>query len=70
MKMTKTWRKMLAAALIVAIISLGLTGCKQESESPSDEQPANEPAAKQAPAEKTPTEEAPAKEHPTGEHPR
>ena len=70
MEKTKTWRKMLAAVLIVAIISLGLVGCKQEPESPSGENTGSETAAKQAPTDETPTEEAPAKEHPAGEHPK
>lgn len=69
MEKTKTWRKILAAALMVAIISLGLVGCKQEPESPSGANAASETAAKQAPTDETPTEEAPAEENPAGEHP-
>jgi predicted small secreted protein len=69
-------RKTLLLALILAIASLGLTGCKQKTEPVPAEQPAAEAvedaaeavedaaeAAKKA-AEEHPTE------HPAGEHPK
>ena len=53
-------KKIFVSVLIVAIVSLGLTGCKKKSEHPAGEHPSSE----------HPTEEHPTEEHPTGEHPK
>ncbi len=53
-------KKVFVLVLVAAVVSLGLTGCKQESEPPAGEQSAEETAA----------EETPAEEHPAGEHPQ
>ncbi len=49
-------KKIFALLLIVAVISLGLIGCKDKSEHPTGEG-------------EHPAKEAPAKEHPDSEHP-
>lgn len=48
-------KKLFVLVLIVAVVSLGLTGCKKKSKPPAGEHP---------------TEEHPTEEHPTGEHPK
>ena len=53
-KMNKM-KKVFVLLLIVAVVSLGLTGCKGKSEPPPEE---------------TPSQEHPTEEHPTGEHPK
>lgn len=55
-------KKVFVLMLIVAVVSLGLTGCKQKSEHPSGDQ-------SEHPTEGTPAEETPDGEHPAGEHP-
>lgn len=60
-----TLKKIFLVLLIAAVVSLGLTGCKQKSEHPSGDHPSGE-----HPAEETPAEETPAEEHPSGEHPK
>ncbi len=47
-------KKVFVLVLVAAIVSFGLTGCKQKSEPPAEEQSA---------------QETPAAEHPAGEHP-
>jgi hypothetical protein len=68
-------KKIFVLVLVAAIVSLGLTGCKQKSEQPAEgtptsEHPAAEESSKEAPAEETPAAEHPTGEHPTGEHPQ
>ena len=53
-------KKVFVLLLIVAVVSLGLTGCKGKSEPPPEETPSQE----------HPTEEHPSQEHPSGEHPK
>ena len=48
-------KKVFVLLLIVAVVSLGLMGCKGKSEPPPEE---------------TPSQEHPTEEHPTGEHPK
>lgn len=60
-----TLKKIFLVLLIAAVVSLGLTGCKQKNEHPSGDHPSGE-----HPAEETPAEETPAEEHPSGEHPK
>ncbi len=60
-----TLKKIFLVLLIAAVVSLGLTGCKQKSEHPSGDHPSGE-----HPAEETPAEEHPSGEHPSGEHPK
>ena len=52
-------KKVFVLVLVAAVVSFGLTGCKEKSEPPAEEQSAQE----------TPSEETPAEEHPAGEHP-
>jgi len=52
-------KKVFVLVLVAAVVSFGLTGCKEKSEPPAGEQS----------AEETPSEETPAEEHPAGEHP-
>ena len=72
----KNVKKLLVLVLIAAVLSLGLTGCKDKSEHPTGEHPsaegvkeAAEDAAEKA-ADEHPTGEHPAGKHPTGEHPQ
>ena len=58
-------KKVFVLVLIAAVVSLGLTGCKKDSEHPSGDHPSSEHPSKEAP-----TEEHPTSEHPTGEHPK
>ena len=53
-------KKIFVLVLIVAVVSLGLTGCKDKSEHPSGEHSTSE----------HPSKETPSEEHPTGEHPK
>ncbi|MHC4737643.1 MAG: hypothetical protein ACYS9Y_01935 [Planctomycetota bacterium] len=55
-----TLKKIFVLVLIVAVVSLSLTGCKDKSEPSSVEQP----------SEETISEEHPTSEHPTSEHPK
>jgi len=48
-------KKILLLILIIAVSSLGLTGCKKKAEQPSEGQP---------------SQEAPSEEHPSSEHPK
>jgi outer membrane biogenesis lipoprotein LolB len=68
MKMNKL-RKILILALIVAVASLVLTGCKSDNEHPTGEHPSEEHPSEEHPTEEHPTEEQPTEEHPAGEHP-
>ena len=52
-------KKLFVLVLVVAIVSLNLTGCKKKSEHPS----------KETTSEEHPTSEHPSEEHPTSEHP-
>jgi hypothetical protein len=81
MTMMNKVKKVFVLVLVAAVVSFGLTGCKQKSEPPAEGTPSGEhPAASEHPTEGTPTEEAPAEEkeseehpaveHPTGEHPQ
>jgi hypothetical protein len=53
-------KKILVLVLSVAVISLGLTGCRRNDEHPTSEQPTS----------KQPVSEHPTEEHPTSEHPQ
>jgi hypothetical protein len=79
-KMNKL-KKVFVLVLVAAVVSLGLTGCKQKNEQPAEGTPSSEhPAASEHPSSEHPTEETPAEEkeaeetpageHPTGEHPK
>ena len=64
-------KKVFVLVLVAAVVSFGLTGCKQKDEQPVEGTPSGEhPAASEHPTEETPAEETPAGEHPTGEHPQ
>ena len=65
-------KKVFVLVLIVAVVSLGLVGCKDKdkSEHPTKEAVAEEAEAVEAKAEEAATEEHPAGEHPSGEHPK
>jgi len=52
-------KKVFVLVLVAAVVSLGLTGCKQKSEPPASEQPVSEQAASETPAEETPAGEHP-----------
>ena len=58
-------KKVFVLVLVAAVVSFGLTGCKQKDEPPAEETPSSE-----QPTEETPAEETPAEEHPAGEHPQ
>ena len=76
----KKLRKIIVLMLIVAVVSLGLTGCSNESkpssedhptsEHPTSEHPSKEAASKEHPTSEHPTKETTSEEHPTGEHPK
>ena len=57
--MMNTARLIFVAVVITAVGSLGLAGCEDNSERPTDDHPTNE----------KPAAEHPANEHPAGEHP-
>jgi len=57
-------KKIFALLLIVAVISFGLTGCKDKGEHPTGESATKEHPTKEHPTEKSATEEHPTKEHP------
>ena len=57
-------KKVFVLVLVAAVVSFGLTGCKEKSEPPTEETPSSEQSAQE-----TPSEETPAGEHPAGEHP-
>jgi len=59
-------KKLFVLVLIVGLVSLGLTGCKEKSEHPTGEHPSAE-SVKEAAEESA---EKAADEHPTGEHPK
>jgi hypothetical protein len=58
--MKNKFKMTFVSVLLIAIVSLGLTGCKDDPEHPTSEHPAKESIA----------EEHPASEHPAGEHPK
>jgi hypothetical protein len=68
-------KKLFVLVLIVGIVSLVLTGCKEHEEHPtgehpsSSEHPSGEKSAEEHPAGEHPTEKAAPQEHPAGEHP-
>ena len=73
-------KKLFVLVLVAAVISIGLTGCKQKGEQPAEgtasgehpaasEHPTEEAPAEEAPAAEKEAEEHPAEEHPTEEHP-
>ena len=66
--MTKV-RKVFALLLIVAVVLVGLAGCKKKSETPDIDQPAEEALTEEAPTEKALTEEALTEEALTEEAP-
>ena len=61
-------KKILVLVLVAAIVSLGLTACKEKSEHPTADQPSGDQPTKETVPEEHPAEH-PAGEHPTGEHP-
>ncbi|MGB2863808.1 MAG: hypothetical protein WBC05_10825 [Sedimentisphaerales bacterium] len=74
-------KKLFVLVLVAAVVSLGLTGCKQDNEQPAEgttsgehpaasEHPSSEHPTEEAPAEEKESEETPAAEHPAGEHPK
>ena len=64
-KMLHCLKKLFVLVLIVGVVSLVLTGCKEHGEHPSGEHPSGEKSA-----EEHPTGEAAPQEHPAGEHPK
>ena len=71
----KKLRKVLVLLLTVAVVSLGLTGCKGESEQPSGEHPSSEHPSTEHPSSEHPSAEdspnaPPSGEHPSSEHPQ
>ena len=62
-------KKVLVSVLIVAVVSLGLTGCKSGDEHPSSEHPSKETLSEEHPSKELPSSEHPSKETPSGEHP-
>jgi hypothetical protein len=68
-------KKVFALLLIVAVVLVGLAGCKKKSETPDIDHPTEKAVTEKAVTEEAPTEEdvpsePPATEHPTGEHPK
>ena len=57
-------KKVFVLVLVAAVVSLGLTGCKQKGEQPTEGTPASEHPTEETPTEETPAEETPAEEHP------
>jgi hypothetical protein len=68
LKMNKA-KKAFVLVLVVAIVSLGLTSCKQKSEPAGSDLPAGEVVSEEHPTSEHPTKEAASEEHPAGEHP-
>ena len=65
-----TLKSTLVSILVVALVSLGLTGCTSKEEpTPPADAPIADVQAQQTDDQATPTEEQPAAEHPAGEHP-
>ena len=60
-KMMHCLKKLFVLMLIVGVVSLVLTGCKEHGEHPSGEHPSSS---------EHPSEEKSAQEHPAGEHPK
>lgn len=56
-------KKVIVMALVIAVGSLGLAGCKDKEEHPTEH------PSTTTPSEETPSGEQPTGEHPTGEHP-
>ena len=68
-------KKAFVSVLIAAIVFLGVTGCKQESEEPagadsSKETASKDTASKEAAPKETPAGDHPAGDHPSGDHPK
>ena len=63
--MINKMKKLFILVLVAAVVSLGLTGCKEKSEPPAGEHPTEKKEAEEKAAE-----EHPAGEHPSGEHPQ
>jgi uncharacterized protein involved in high-affinity Fe2+ transport len=63
-------KKLFVLLLVAAVVSLGLTGCKEKSELPTGEHPVEEIEVEEIEVEEVPAEEHPAGEHPAGEHPQ
>ena len=68
--MIKKMKKLFILLLVAAVVSLGLTGCKEKSEQPTGEHPSTEHPTEEKAAEEKAAEEHPAGEHPSGEHPQ
>jgi predicted small lipoprotein YifL len=62
--------KKVFALLIVAVVLVGLAGCKKKSETPDIDHPTKETVTEEAPTEEDVPNEPPSAEHPTGEHPK
>ena len=66
-----TLKSTLVSILVVALVSLGLTGCTSKEEpAPPADPPTADVQAQQTDDQDTPTEEQPAAENPAGEHPQ
>ncbi len=63
-------KKIFVSVLIVAVVSLGLTGCKGKSEPPAGEAPTEEHPTEETQSSEHPTKETQTEETPTGEHPK
>ena len=64
------FKKVFVLLLIVAVVSLSLTGCKDKSKQPSGDQSNGEHPSSEHPAGEAASEEHPTSEHPAGEHPK
>ena len=66
-----TLKRRLVSVLVVAVVSLGLTGCpSKEEKKPDAEQTAADVQAQQTPDANAPTDEQPKADLPAGEHPQ
>jgi len=73
-KMNKL-KHLFVLVLIVAVISLGFTGCKDDADHPSGDHPSGDQSvgehpSKGAESNETPDGDHPAGDHPAGEHPK
>ncbi|MHC4708088.1 MAG: hypothetical protein ACYS8I_13500 [Planctomycetota bacterium] len=68
--MMNTVKKIFMLVLIVAVVSLGLIGCKKKSEHPTGDHPSSDHPSKEDATKEHPSSEHPSSEHPGGEHPK
>ena len=68
--MINKMKKLFILLLVMTVVSLGSTGCKQHHDHPTGEHPSSEHPTEEKKAEEQPAGEHPTSEHPTGEHPQ